>query len=104
MMNYCKEAGIPEPSYTFEASDFLVEFRKDIYNEEYLTDLGLNERQIKAVLFTKEKGKITNSDYQELNQVSRATATRDLMELVDMEIILLKGTGKRDLHYTARQK
>jgi ATP-dependent DNA helicase RecG len=99
MMNYCKEAGIPEPSYTFEASDFLVEFRKDIYHEEYLTELGLNERQIKAVLFAKENGKITNSDYQELNEVSKSTATRDLSDLVNKTTFELQGSGKRDIHY-----
>lgn len=59
---------------------------------------------MKAVLFAKERGKITNGDYQELNLVSRATATRDLTELVENAIIILKGTGKRDLHYTLMQK
>ncbi len=104
MMNYCKEAGIPAPNYTFEGSDFLVEFRKDMYNAEYLTGIGLNERQVKAVLFAMEKGKITNSDYQELNGVSKSTATRDLSELADKKIITKKGSGKRDIHYTLNQK
>ena len=43
----------------------------------------LNDRQVKAVIFVKEKGKISNADYQELFSVSKATATRDLTELVD---------------------
>jgi hypothetical protein len=33
--------------------------------EEQLTKLGLNARQIKAVLFVKEKGRISNKEYQE---------------------------------------
>jgi len=37
---------------------------------------------VKAILHTKEKGKITISD-QKLNAVSKATATRDLTELVE---------------------
>lgn len=94
MMNYCLDAGIPAPKYTFEGSDFLVEFRKDIYNEEYLTSLGLNERQIKAVLFVKENGKITNSDYQNLNQTSARTAVRDLELLVGKEILMMRGKRK----------
>ncbi len=89
MINYCLEAKIPSPSYFFEASDFLVEFRKDIYNEEYLTNIGLKERQVKAVLFTKEKGKITNGDHQELNKVSKRTAIRELTGLVDEHKILI---------------
>jgi ATP-dependent DNA helicase RecG len=104
MMNYCKEAEIPIPNYSFESPDFLVEFRKDIYHEEYLIELGLNERQIKAVLFVKENGKVTNSEYQDLCKVSRATSTRDLTELVEKELISLKGTGQRDLHYILSQK
>ena len=43
----------------------------------------MNERQIKAVLFVKDKGRITNKEYQELNQVSKRTATNDLSELVE---------------------
>lgn len=104
MMNYCLEAGIPAPTYFFEASDFLVEFRKDIYNEENLMSLGLNKRQVKAMLYTKEKGKITNSDYQELNAISKSTSTRDLSNLVDKGLIKLKGSGKRDIHYVLNHK
>lgn len=65
-----------------------MEFRKDIYNEKYLHSLDLNERQVKAVLYVKKNGKITNSDYQSLNDVSKATATRDLTELVEKYSIL----------------
>lgn len=36
---------------------FLVEFRKDLYTEEYLKELGLNERQIKAVMYVRRKVK-----------------------------------------------
>jgi len=48
-----------------------------------LIELGLNDRQIKAIEYLKENIKITNSEYQKLNSVSKATATRDLMELFD---------------------
>jgi len=61
--------------------DFL---RKDIYTEDYLRKLGLNERQIRAVLYVKEKGSITNKGYQNLFSVSRQTATRDLSDLVKL--------------------
>ena len=87
----CKQAGIPEPVFSFDSSDISVEFRKDIYNEKYLKSLNLNDRQVKAVLFAKEKGKLTNSDYQTLNDVSRETATRDLKELIDIQLIKPSG-------------
>ena len=77
-------------------SGFWVEFRKDVFDIEYLKSLGLNERQIQSVKFVKENGKITNSEYQENYGVSRNTATRDLSELVDKGILKsseAKGAG-----------
>jgi len=89
----CKEAGLPSPSYYYESSGFWVEFRKDIYNESYLQSISLNDRQIKAILYTKENEKITNSTYQEINDCSRNTASNDLSELVEKE--LLKPSGQK---------
>lgn len=96
----CKQAGIPEPIFSYDSSDISVEFRKDIYNEKYLQSLNLNERQIKAVLYVKEKGKITNSDYQTLNDISRETATRDLKELIDKQLIKPSGQKGAGAFYT----
>jgi hypothetical protein len=33
----------------------LIEFRKNIYNEAFLTSIGLDERQLKAVLWGKRE-------------------------------------------------
>ena len=96
----CKQAGIPEPVFSYDSSDISVEFRKDIYNEKYLQSLNLNDRQVKAVLFTKEKGKLTNSDYQTLNDVSRETATRDLKQLIDKQLIKPSGQKGAGAFYT----
>ena len=86
IVRLCLESGLPEPEFREEAGGFVVLLRKDIYTEDYLRKLGLNERQIKAVLYVKEKGSITNKEYQELFKVSRQTATRDLSELVKLGI------------------
>jgi ATP-dependent DNA helicase RecG len=53
-------------------------------------ELGLNERQINAVEYVKEKEKITNREYQKLNKISKRTATNELMKLVDTFKILKK--------------
>jgi len=43
----------------------------------------------------KEKGKITNKEYQQLMQVSKAMATIELSDLVTKQVFLRKGvTGK----------
>jgi ATP-dependent DNA helicase RecG len=100
IINECKKAGIPEPVFTYDSSDISVEFRKNIYNEKYLQSLNLNDRQVKAVLYVKEKGKITNSEYQTLNDVSRETATRDLKELIDKQLIKPSGQKGAGAFYT----
>jgi ATP-dependent DNA helicase RecG len=96
----CKASGIPEPVFSYDSSDISVEFRKDIYNEKHLQSLDLNERQVKAVLYVKDKGRITNSDYQTLNDVSRETATRDLKELIDKQLIKPSGQKGAGAFYT----
>ena len=100
IISECKQAGIPEPVFSYDSSDISVEFRKDIYNEKYLQSLNLKDRQVKAVLFTKEKGKLTNSDCQTLNDVSRETATRDLKQLIDKQLIKPSGQKGAGAFYT----
>jgi len=95
MVEWMREAGLPEPEYREEMGGFSVYFYKDIYTEENLRKMGLNERQIKAVMYVKEKGKITNKEYQQLVGTIKKTASRDLVDLVRKEIFSQSGvTGK----------
>lgn len=96
MINECSQFGIPKPKYFYDMSGFWVEFRKDVLDTEYLKSLGLNERQVQAIKYVKEKGRITNSEYQTNYGVARNTATRDLSELVEKGILKsseAKGAG-----------
>ena len=97
--NECIKAGLPEPEFKEEFGGFSVCFYKDIYSEGVLRKMGLNERQARAVIYVKEKGNVTNRDYQKEFSVSRQTATRDLTELVEKKLFKLQGTGKRDICY-----
>jgi len=99
ILNKCKDAGLPEPIFTYEPFDFWIEFRKDIYNEKYLKSLGINDRQISAVLFTKEHKKITNKDYQSINTCSRNTASNDLVDLVKRNIFIDSGQKGAGAYY-----
>jgi ATP-dependent DNA helicase RecG len=95
IIDVCKRGGIPLPEFKEVSGGFSVVLRKDIYTEEYLRNLGLNERQIKAFAYVKEKGKITNKEYQELCGVRKRQATDDLKELENKAIIERVGiTGK----------
>ena len=83
IIDSCREANLPEPEMKDEQGGFLIRIFKNNLTKEQLIKLGLNDRQLEATFFVKEKGKISNSGYQELFSVSKATATRDLTELVE---------------------
>ena len=72
----------------------MVTLFKDNLTEEQLVKLGLNNRQVKAVIYVKEKGRITNSEYQKLNETSERTASRDLEELYKLNILDRVGESK----------
>ncbi|MBI4621412.1 MAG: putative DNA binding domain-containing protein [Desulfobacterales bacterium] len=94
----CVEQGLPEPDFKEEHGVMTVIFYKDKWNKENLKKMELNERQIKAILFVKEKGEITNSGYRELTGLSDEGARIDLNHLVHLKIFEKAGRG-RSVHY-----
>ena len=94
----CLEQGLPEPDFMEENGVMTVTFYKDKWNEENLKKLGLNERQIKAVMYVKENGKITNSKYQNLCKTSERTALRDLEKLIGLKLFERKGERKGTIY------
>ena len=51
-------------------------------------------------IILKEKGKISNKDYQEINNVSKRTATTELTELTEKFKVVLKiGTSGAGVSY-----
>lgn len=103
IVELCKNQGLPEPEFKEFGDGFSVTFHKDIHNEEYLRKVGLNDRQIKAVLYVKEKGKITNKEYQEINKVSKPTATRDLKEIEEKGVFEKIGTTGKGTFYCLKE-
>lgn len=99
IVDLCRQQGLPEPDFRSEKGRFEVIFSKDLYTEERLRGVGLNERQVKAVLWVKEHGKITNTEYQKVCGVSGRTASRDLADLVNREIFMQIGTTGRGTGY-----
>lgn len=105
MVEWLKEAGLPEPEYKEEMGGFSVYFYKDIYTEENLRKMGLNERQIKAVMYAKERGTITNRELREIVNVTDRTVTRDLNNLCARGLLKKIGETGRGTAYTlTRQK
>ena len=87
IINSCKEAGLPSPDIKEEFSGFSVTIFKDILTEEQLKKLGLNERQVKALLYLKDHKRITTSEYQIITDTSSRTAFRDLEQLTNMKLV-----------------
>jgi ATP-dependent DNA helicase RecG len=95
----CREAELPEPEMKEEFGGVMITLFKDRFTEEQLRKIGLNERQVKAVLFVLENGKITNKEYQEKFGVARMTATRDLTELVEKSVLKSSDTKGAGSYY-----
>lgn len=67
--------------------------------KEKYGQIGLSSRQIKAIGYLKERGEITNREYQELCDVSQPTANRDLQDMVDKNVLKQKGKKGQQLIY-----
>lgn len=97
MMKSLNEAGLPKPEFKEEAAGF------SIYMWQKSSKKNLNERQEKAIDYLLIHEKITNSEYRSLNpEITRQTATKDLKDLVNKEIILAKGKGKNTYYILIR--
>lgn len=64
---------------------------------------GLNPRQIQAIEYLMRKGRLTNKAYQELANVGRTTAKKELQQLVSKRLMKAQGSG-RGFHYILHPK
>ncbi len=99
IIDTCKQAVLPDPEMKEIDCGFIVTLFKDNMTLEQLAKLGLNDRQVKAVFLVKERGRITNKEYQEVFVVARITTTRDLKELVDLVIFKSSDTKGAGSYY-----
>lgn len=102
IIDLCRQQELPEPEFQNHQGGFLVTFAKDPYTPERLRTMGLTERQIQAVSYVKERGKITNSEYQEITGIKKRQASIDLMALEDKEILLKRGTTGKGTFYVLK--
>lgn len=95
MIKQCRNLDLPEPEFvSIRGVEFRAIMAREIFTENMISKLGLNERQLKAVKYVKEKGRITNKEYQEINKVSNKTAYLDLSEIVQKNILTIEGIGR----------
>ena len=104
IIDACKGAGLPEPIIEEDQGGVSVSFLKDVYIEDYFKKQNLPTRQVNALLYIKEHGSINNAEYQQLENISKRTATRDLHELINKEFIERKGTTGKGTSYIFRKQ
>jgi ATP-dependent DNA helicase RecG len=74
MISECHAAGLPEPTFEQNGAHFVTTIWRDWLTDAVMDELGLNERQKKGVTLCKRTSRITNTEYQAVLDVSRATA------------------------------
>jgi len=95
MMEQCKAQHTPEPEFVLVRNkEFRSILPKDIFTEDTLVRRGLIERQIKAVKYVKEKGRITNREYRQLTGLSDEGARKDLKDIIEKKVFKIKGKGR----------
>lgn len=78
--------------------------KKEQSTIEKFKELGLNERQEKAIKYLLKQYKITNREYREINpNITDRTALNDLNQLIGKNIIIAKG-GKKNRYYIISDK
>ena len=102
IIELCRGQGLPEPEFQNQQGGFLVAFAKDPYTPERLQAMGFSERQIQALLYVKERGRISNREYQELIGVSKRTASRDLDNLVQKDVLKRVGETGKGTYYVLK--
>jgi len=93
-MEECEKHGLPEPKIEVYGGAFSITIFKEIYDEDYLSKLDINDRQKKAIQYVKKNKSITNSLYRELFDVAQRTVVRDIEELLEFNMIQKTGSGR----------
>ncbi len=98
MAESLKQQGLPAPQFdTSSAEIFKLTLCRRAAEMNVLSQL--NDRQLKAIDYLKNNKKLTNAEYQHLCDTSRATATRDLAELLERGLVIKSGTTGKGTWY-----
>jgi ATP-dependent DNA helicase RecG len=95
MIDEMLRAGHPAPQFEAQPFTFKVTLRNLRERPAYKWAQNVGERQIKALTFVQDHGRITNRDYHELcPNVTAETLRLDLADMVDKGILLRIGDKK----------
>ena len=94
MIDACRKAGLPDPTWEQRGSSFVVTIWKDMWTEARLREVGTTNRQLLAIPFIKTNHSISVSDYMEITGVKRNTATADLVAMTKSGVLKRTGAGR----------
>jgi hypothetical protein len=77
---------------------------RDWLTEGVITELGLSDRQMKAVVHVKMNGRITNKEYQQLTGVTDRTVLREFKDLLDKGVLQKVGETGRGTYYVLKRQ
>lgn len=95
---------LPEPDFEALPGEFLVVLWRDWLTPALFDRLGLNERQRTVVATLRSKKQVTNAEYQKATGAARATAKRDLEELVRVGLLEPVGAGRGSAYVLAGKR
>jgi len=104
MIRECSESGLPEPEFEQRGGEFVVTVWHDWLTASAVTQIGLNNRQKKALAFVRTNRRIGNIEYQRLTGTIKKTASRDLDDLVRKGVFQKIGKTGRGTHYALAGK
>ena len=109
MREEMEHLGLPEPEFREDGFSFVITFRSIVPRESVgpasdpfraLLERGeINERQYRGLSYAREHGVIQRHDYAQLAGVSERTALRDLSDLVEENLLELRGGRGRSTSY-----
>lgn len=95
---------LPEPDFAQRGGEFTTTVWRDWLTADVIARLQINGRQRAAIDFIKSHGRIANSEYRAAVGASRATASRDLDQLLTLGVIEKVGTTGRGIYYVLAKK
>jgi predicted HTH transcriptional regulator len=101
MLQAMRDANLEPPRFADRRSSFRISFHNHtLMNPEAVTWLNqfagaaLNDRQRLALVYLRQHGEITNSDYRRLNRVDVTAAGHELRGLVETRVVEQFGFGR----------
>ena len=97
MVNEMRELDLPDPEFR-EQHEFLVLFRNgQLVSSEVASTLS--SHKLIGLQLIQERGSITSSEYREATGASERTALRELRDLVERAIIVVRGRTRSARYY-----